>query len=359
VLSGFNPVLHWLVSGWQQGKNPHPLFDTAWYLGEHPELVAAGANPFLHYLSEGAAAGWDPNPLFNTDAYVEAAKGVCDRVNALQHFMQSGLRVAPGAYRTADALIDAQQAYRSKTRTDIAFDVRRADRRYAVFLQCGRGSVHPRWLTDGDKDWDLIVNHYDATYAGRIPCQVESVQQGSLPGTKFTALDSLLRRNPGFLDEYDHVLLLDDDIELTEADISRLFAMAANQHVDLLQASLSPDSYASHPIFRTRHCKGLRFVNGVEIMMPMLSRRALRVARALFRETISGWGFDLALATLVKNQFGGNAAIADEIVVKHAKPIDLANGTYYRMLADADIFPLLEYRHLQIAYQTDRGFFEV
>ncbi len=352
-----NPVLHYLDTGWKRGCSPHPLFDPAWYLDEHPALRDADINPFLHYLQAGAAAGWDPNPLFDTDTYVAANEGACSRSTALEHFARSGRDFAPGAYRDSTVLVALQHDYRARTMTRLVRDERRGENRTAVLLQCGRGSLHEKWLSGADQDWDLIVNHYDPTYRGRIACQVELAQQGSLPGTKFTAVDAILADWPGLLERYDYLFLLDDDIELTEADISALFATATRHGLDLTQPSLSPDSYGCHPVFRTTGRSGLRAVNGVEIMMPVVSRRALHLGRALFGQTISGWGLDVALAKLVGSRLGGHAAVVDEIVVRHSKPIDLTGGAYYRMLSQANIFPLLEYRLLRRLYDADAGFF--
>ena len=359
LLSGYRPLAHWLNLGWRESKKPNPLFDSAWYLNQHPDLAASGANPLVHYLQQGAAAGWDPNPLFDTAAYVHACGGACTPSTALLHFAQTDLPVTQGVYRTVDTLRATQDAFRRKTQIELLYDQRQGNRRYAVFLQCGQGSEHHRWLPCHEREWDLIVNHYDATYTGQVPGEVELLQGGTVAGTKFTAIDALLHTRPDFFGRYEHVLLLDDDIELTAADINSLFAAATDNSFDLLQASLSPDSHVCHPVFRTKHCARPRYVNGVEIMMPLLSRRALNLGRDLFRQTISGWGFDFALAKLVSSKLGGRAAIIDSIVVRHGKPIDLVKGAYYRMLNDADIFPLLEFRHLQQLYETDSEFFEI
>jgi GT2 family glycosyltransferase len=44
-------LAHYLSIGTSQGKNPHPLFDTAYYLKNNPEVVTAGINPLVHYVT--------------------------------------------------------------------------------------------------------------------------------------------------------------------------------------------------------------------------------------------------------------------------------------------------------------------
>ena len=58
---------HYLEHGAAEGRNPHPLFDTNFYLEqENPDVVAAGANPLVHYITYGAKEGRDPHRLRST-----------------------------------------------------------------------------------------------------------------------------------------------------------------------------------------------------------------------------------------------------------------------------------------------------
>jgi hypothetical protein len=354
-----SPLVHYLEVGAAEGRAPHPLFDVAWYLEENPEAATLGMTPLTHYLRFGAAQGRDPSPLFETALYLEGQGGGIPAQEALRHFTNSGQEFALGAYRDPDVLLSLQRSYLARTAMQRVWDRRRGDRRFAVYLQCGSGSIHRRWLSGASKPWDLIVNHYDWTYAGQLACDVEFQQVGELPGTKFTSFHTLLQNWPELISSYAYILLLDDDIYLEERDVTALFAVAEDNGLDLAQASLSTDSQGCHEIFFTRGTGGLRFANGVEIMMPVISRRALEEGGHLFGETISGWGLDLALGKLVSERSHGKAAIADQVVARHTKAIDLNNGAYYRMLKREHIYPLLEYRYLQKKYRTDRAFFEV
>jgi hypothetical protein len=312
-----------------------------------------------HYLAVGAPKGADPSPLFQTALYLQAQGRDIRPQEALQHFARSGQDCALGAYRDAEVLLSVQRAYLARTATQLIRDRRDAHRRFAVYLQCGAGSIHRQWLTNAPKPWDLIVNHYDWSYSGQIDCDVEFQQVGELPGTKFTSFHTLLQTWPELVSQYAYILLLDDDIHLPEQAVTALFSASEENNLDLAQASLSPNSQGCHAVFFSRGTGGLRFTNGVEIMMPMISRRALAEGGHLFGETISGWGLDYALAKLVVQRFGGTAAIADQIVARHTKAIDFENGAYYRMLKAQHIYPLLEYRYLQQKYGSDKAFVEV
>ncbi|MCL4402321.1 MAG: hypothetical protein M1436_06640 [Acidobacteria bacterium] len=83
--------LHFLVAGAFEGRNPHPLFDTAFYLQKYPDVAAAGVNPWCHYLKHGAAEGRQPHPLFDPAFYLRRYPDVADEgVNPLLHYVTHG-----------------------------------------------------------------------------------------------------------------------------------------------------------------------------------------------------------------------------------------------------------------------------
>ncbi len=60
--------MHYIRAGWREGRKPHVLFDTKWYL--HSYLADAPQNPLLHYLNGGWRHGCTPTPLFQTANYL-------------------------------------------------------------------------------------------------------------------------------------------------------------------------------------------------------------------------------------------------------------------------------------------------
>lgn len=55
--SGMDPLDHFLITGWLEGRDPSPGFSVRDYLDANPEVAAAGLNPFAHYLVAGRAEG--------------------------------------------------------------------------------------------------------------------------------------------------------------------------------------------------------------------------------------------------------------------------------------------------------------
>ena len=51
--SGLDPLLHYVLWGTTERRDPGPGFDTAWYLARNPEVIREGINPLVHYLRWG------------------------------------------------------------------------------------------------------------------------------------------------------------------------------------------------------------------------------------------------------------------------------------------------------------------
>jgi len=86
-----NSLLHFLVEGAYQGRQPHPLFDPAFYLRKYPDVAAAGVNPLCHYLKHGAAELRQPHPLFDPGFYLDRNPDVRRAgVNPLVHYVLHG-----------------------------------------------------------------------------------------------------------------------------------------------------------------------------------------------------------------------------------------------------------------------------
>lgn len=109
-----DPWGHYIAVGWRFGLDPHPAFDTAYYLRNNPDVAAAGMEPLAHYISSGAAEGRAPHPLFTAPEL----KGVPEGVTPLEHYLTAGWREGadPGpdfstnAYRRAYAdLLDESE----------------------------------------------------------------------------------------------------------------------------------------------------------------------------------------------------------------------------------------------------------
>jgi len=89
--AGVNPLLHFVNCGWTEGRDPHPLFSTSFYLASNPDVARAGVDPLLHFVNCGWTEGRDPHPLFSTSFYLARNRDVaCAGVNPLLHYLAHG-----------------------------------------------------------------------------------------------------------------------------------------------------------------------------------------------------------------------------------------------------------------------------
>lgn len=329
-------------------------FDSSWYRLAYQNEIEFPDDLLLDYIKAGIPNGRDPSPYFNTVLYRREQDVPPEQ--ALVHFLRSRRTTASGAYLNEQALLAAQQSFRAQTETNLIADRRSSEKPFAVYLQCGEDSVWRDWQPSQDQPWHLLINHYDSTYQGKIPCNVEFRQAGALPGTKFTSFSDILITYTHIFDPYQYILMLDDDVYFQNGDISRLFSIVQQHEWEMALASLSTDSFCSFPVFFNHKSSGFRQVNGVEIMMPVYSTRILGIVRQLISESISGWGFDAALSMLAASQ-GFHAAVVDDIIAQHIRPINADTGQYYQMLHRAQIYPEIEFTHLQKKYGFTKPLF--
>lgn len=93
ALSGSDPVWHWLIVGWKEGRNPNLYFDVEWYCRLNPDVTKADENPLIHYLNHGSAEGRDPGPLFSQWWYLTRNPDVVRAgVNPLLHYFSHGAK---------------------------------------------------------------------------------------------------------------------------------------------------------------------------------------------------------------------------------------------------------------------------
>ncbi|WP_088743899.1 hypothetical protein [Cobetia sp. QF-1] len=68
------------------------LFDQAWYLAQYPDVADSKANPVIHYLVSGACEGRNPSSGFDTALYLTQYTDVVDKgVNPLLHYIRYGV----------------------------------------------------------------------------------------------------------------------------------------------------------------------------------------------------------------------------------------------------------------------------
>ena len=240
----------------------------------------------------------------------------------------------PGPPLNREELKSRQDRFYKDAQMRIEREAGPTGRRRLVFVQCAPG--FDASFLSGPRGYDVLLNYYREGEAN--PSADTVVFQAA---TKTTAIRRLLETRPELLLRYEAALYLDDDVEIDGQGIETLFDAFAAAKLDLAQPALSADSLTAWPFLKKPTAgNGIVRVSSIEIMAPLISRRALERAGWAFAETVSGWGTDLLLGPAVRSAFGPDSlGVIGFVVVRHARPVDTADGALYAYLRRYGVDP--------------------
>jgi len=333
---GESAFLHFVAEGQARNLNPSPFFYTEWYRWQNSTAKFASA---LHHFVERAAFGpIDPAPFIDSVAFLAANPAYTSILSVLIALTERrDTSVSKNLDDHLSHLALRQQSVHSSIRSSV-IRMQPTVRKRLVWVQAGAGFSTTKWFRpDAPRSWDLMCIWY--TLAGLDLSHGEIHLRQS--GTKSTAIHHVLRNDPAFLERYDQILFLDDDLTVDHPDIDRLFDIAAHGQLDLFQASLLPESYCVWPDLFRKSKSGIRKTTGVEIMMPGFTRAALFSSRDIFGRSVSGFGLDFMLSERLR-QAGGKIGVVDAVAFGHFSKIDEIGGAYYRLMRALGINQKLE-----------------
>lgn len=87
---GVDPMAHYLRNGFLEDRDPHPLFNAAWYRAVYGRELN-GVSPLIHFLRNGGSWKRASHPLFDTEFYLRQNKDVAGHnLDPLEHFINMG-----------------------------------------------------------------------------------------------------------------------------------------------------------------------------------------------------------------------------------------------------------------------------
>jgi F5/8 type C domain/Methyltransferase domain len=195
-----------------------------------------------------------------------------------------------------------------------------------LVLRCGTSSLHPDWLGEQRKNWDLILCPYQ---------QMDShgLEAHFIPGQKWDGLAKFFGQSQAWCD-YDYICLPDDDIATNAPTLNAFFDFCDQFKISLAAPALTQNSYFSHPITIQNTEFVARRTSFVEIMMPCFSRAFFKEVLPTLGLSQSGTGFGLDFLWPYMLSYE-NVWLIDDSPVHHTRPVgamrkgglaDLANG---------------------------------
>ena len=89
--ANINPLIHYVLYGAGENRNPHGWFATGYYRDRYMDGV--GGDPLADFLRHGTDGSRDPSPAFGAAAYLADHRDVAAaRLNPLVHYVVWGRR---------------------------------------------------------------------------------------------------------------------------------------------------------------------------------------------------------------------------------------------------------------------------
>lgn len=191
-----------------------------------------------------------------------------------------------------------------------------------IVAVCGDESLHKVWM-NGCPNFDLFVVYY-GDLVDKYKYDGKYYEKEN--GTKFNILNKVIKKYENIFENYEAVLVPDDDLYATASDWNRFFQLFHQYRLELAQPSIfgwqSNRESGNHPDYI------LRYTNWVEIMSPCFSKSCLQKIKHTFGFNETDWGIDYIWIKLLGYP-QNKIAIIDDVIALHTRPC-FYGDTYWR-----------------------------
>jgi hypothetical protein len=194
-------------------------------------------------------------------------------------------------------------------------------RRNLIVVRAGDKSLHPQWMNEKERNWDIVVSYY-GNYPERYEGQYDLLHVFS--GSKWEGVADFFFANPGIEANYDYIWLPDDDLFTTSKNIDLFFLLCKQLDLVIAQPALTKNSYYSWEITLQKYNCLARLTNFVEVMAPCFKAESIAIFSKHFGENSSGWGYEWLWNYLCDVNGLNRQAIVDKTPVFHTRPIGVA-----------------------------------
>lgn len=162
-------------------------------------------------------------------------------------------------------------------------------RKNLIIVRAGDKSLHPQWLCNEERSWDIVVSYY-GDYPERYKGQYDYLHL--YKGSKWEGISNFISQNRSLIDKYEYLWLPDDDLFTTTNNINDFFSLISQLKLTIAQPALTRYSYFSWDIVLQVPGTQYRVTDFVEIMAPCFRVETFACFEETLKENTSGWGFE-------------------------------------------------------------------
>ncbi len=196
--------------------------------------------------------------------------------------------------------------------------------KYLLFTSAGDAGCVNRWQSTA-QEYDIWVYYYGDRKVTPLDEVADFFKRSK--GGKFQNFYQCWCQYRSIIEQYEAVLLADDDIRISPQAINRLFALRRQQGFMALQPAFDPLGKISHPPTKMRFFSQWRNVNFIEVTFVLFETRALMGFMEEYSPEVNCHGVDWWFSYQFVNQYGESAlAVVDAITCENPHDFIKDNG---------------------------------
>ena len=166
--------------------------------------------------------------------------------------------------------------------------------RNMVFTSCGNNTnFHNLWC-NSNRNYDIYAIYYgeDEEKYKLYQGKVDWIEKRK--ASKFQNFHYFYQKYPEIINKYDRFFILDDDIIFSTDDINEMFSISKKYNLTICGPTFKNDGSGkiSHQITIQQPKNLLRYVNFIEVNVPLFNREGIDNLMKYYDPILIGWGVD-------------------------------------------------------------------
>ena len=192
------------------------------------------------------------------------------------------------------------------------------NKKNVIFTSAGDNTnFHNNWIGK-NQNYDIWVVYYgnDDKKYNTYKNKVNFIEKRK--GSKFQNFNYVWNKYYNQISKYEYFFILDDDIIFDSyKDINRLFDLAKNYDSWIISPTFKTDgsSKISHPITESKKNTLLRYVNFIEVNVPLFNNYAINKFMKYYDDSLIGWGVDYLFIWALGKDKKNKYILVDDISV--------------------------------------------